>query len=702
MKSSESKPSRTLVACCLAACAVVLAAGILAAFQPALQGEFLEFDDNLNFTSNESFRGLGAEQLEWMFTTGWMGHYQPLSWITLAADYVGAEGLDGPRFHRTNLAWHFVTSFLLLVLAWRLFRGAGTARESEGPWLTLVAALGAAFLFAVHPLRVESVAWITERRDVVSGAFFVAALIVWHAGPATRDARRFSVMRGALAALLAAASLGLALAALNLQEVSVLSLRPAGGWLLAGAVGSLVACVLTVSTRSAAPQFLAVSGLLLLSLLSKAWGLVMPALLLVLDWWPRRRGRPIDLAFEKLPFLAMSGVFAALAVWAQSGLYGTMKTLEDHSIVDRFAQAAYGLAFYPAKTVVPLSLGPFYDLPSPFDPFAPRFVVAGLALLLGGGLLLVLARRGRSAPLVAFAAYAVIVSPVLGLAQSGPQLVAERYTYLSTMPLTLLAGGAGFVLARRFPRARLVVVSLALCVIVGLGFLSHRLSQAWQSTDDLWAHVRAVRPNHPAGWLWEASGLLAAADRATAVDEKIDLLRRSLRTLETGEALGGDPQMTSERGRIHSQLAVLEPERQSEHAATAVDLHRQALETAVAEEKFRPGYLLRLGEAQLEAGRPHDAKQTLRDFLGRRGSSAEGREMLGRAHLALNEVQAALGELERSVQLGPDRATSWRWLGAARGAAGDRSGASRAFQRAVSLDPGSAEYRRLFSESLSR
>ena len=214
-----------------------LAVGLLTfvCLSPALFGEFLNWDDDVNFLNNTGFRGLGPANLMWMFTDLW-GHYIPITWLTLGLDYV-VWGLNPFGYHLTSLVIHSLNAVLFyrvvhVLLCWR------APSSTHAIW----AAAAAALFFSIHPLRVESVAWATERRDVLCGLFFLLSLLFYlRARREPRTARRWLVLS--------------------------------------------VACF----------------GL---SLLSKAAGLLLPAVLLVLDAYPLRRfsGRPAQvrsIAVEK-------------------------------------------------------------------------------------------------------------------------------------------------------------------------------------------------------------------------------------------------------------------------------------------------------------------------------------------------------------------------------------------------------------------
>lgn len=146
----------------------------LVVFLPSLGGEFLNWDDDVNFLNNPNFRGLGPDQVGWAFTTFLLGHYHPFTWLTLELDYA-LWGMDPWGYHLTNALLHAgAAAFFYLALVALL--GAGCREEQPSAGTRLAAAAGALF-WAVHPLRVESVAWISERRDVLCGLFVAAT--VW-------------------------------------------------------------------------------------------------------------------------------------------------------------------------------------------------------------------------------------------------------------------------------------------------------------------------------------------------------------------------------------------------------------------------------------------------------------------------------------------------------------------------------------------
>src|SRR6185369_1839200 len=152
----------------------IVAAATLVTYVPMLTNGFVDFDDQTNLTDNPFYRGLGPDALRWMFTN-LEGHYLPLTWLSFAVDYE-LWGMNPVGYHLTNLLLHVGTAIAFYVLAVRLLRLVFALPARSQPPSLFVAAAVAAALFALHPLRVESVAWATERRDVLSGLFFVLAV----------------------------------------------------------------------------------------------------------------------------------------------------------------------------------------------------------------------------------------------------------------------------------------------------------------------------------------------------------------------------------------------------------------------------------------------------------------------------------------------------------------------------------------------
>jgi protein O-mannosyl-transferase len=481
------------------------------AFAPALCNGFVDWDDPDNFLRNEQFRGLDSARLGWMFTTTHAGHYQPLSWVTLGFDYVWGravfgDGMDPRSYHLTSSLLHAANAVLVYLLALRLLATAFGASATRPAGRLHAAAALAALLFALHPLRVESVAWITERRDVLSSFFLLLATLLYVRAPTGPSVRRWK-------------------------------------WL---------ALVLIVYT---------------LSLLSRALGTVLPAILLLLDGYPLRRfesrldpGRwtlTRAVVLEKLPFFALALLASVMAVAAQAGA-GAAFSAERHGLLARLIQTCYGLAFYVGKTLVPTGLAPMYELRLPLDIFATRYVVAVALALFGlfGLVLLIRARRGR-AVVVAAACYALLILPVSGSVQSGRQEVADRYSYLPAAVLvTLLAGGAlrawSTVGKPRAWKAGLVVAGVV--TASALAVLTWRQCGIWRSPETLWTHAVRVQPD--SSITHNSYGCIALGQKR--LDEALAHFRRALEIRPTnGLAHRNAWRVLREQGRREEWLAAV-------------------------------------------------------------------------------------------------------------------------------------------------
>lgn len=358
------------------------AAAAFLVYLPSLNHGFVGWDDPMFLLGQEGWRGIGPAQWAWSFRATVGGVWQPLAYLSYGLDYA-LWGLKPAGYHLTSALIHSANAALVALIAREVLRGAKW-------WAPLIAAL----LFALHPLRVESVAWIAERRDVL-GAFFALGAVLAH-------------LRGKRWATVALHGLGL---------------------------------------------------------LAKAQSATLPLLLLALDYWPLKR---LDRkrVIEKWPLFLLS---AACLLWTASAQERMRWTLEQHDLAGRLAQAFHGLGWYALKTLWPAGLSPFHELRTPF--------AWGLGSTLGLAVVAAVVHWGRKRPWLAAggAWFALSLAPMLGLTQFGPQVVADRYSYLSCLPLAL-AGG----LLPGWP---------AVALASGLGLATAAQQKVWASDEALWARV---------------------------------------------------------------------------------------------------------------------------------------------------------------------------------------------------------------------
>ncbi len=692
--------------------ALLVAAVVLAAFAPALRAGFLNWDDPQNLLGNPHFRGFSREHLAWMLTTSWLGPYQPLSWLSLAVDHA-LWGLSGPetypeagRYHLTSVLLHAGATAVFACFAARLFARALPSATPRARWL---AAALAGLLFGAHPLRAESVAWVTERRDVLSGLFLALALSTWTGWVGPRAGARANTKRLALAALGSAAAAGAFFLSVDLSRSDALSLRRGGqAGLVAGAVLLALSAQLAARAEEGAPRarrFHLALLWFLLSLLSKGTSLTVPLALLVLDAWPfgRLEGatasrsicrRAADLVLEKSPWFALSAVFGALAVWGQSAQGTALVSWTDHTLGERLVQCLYGLAWYPWKTLAPLALVPIVELPPKLSLAEPRFLAAAVAVAVAAPTLLALRRRGPAA-VVSLLAFAILIAPVLGLTQAGPQLVADRYSYVSCLPFAALGAGSLAVLAQRRPRIGRAVLLFGAVWALALGTLTFRQASFWRSSEALWEHALAANPRGPA-----AHQFLGIVRRDQGLSERDPARKRErfheARALfERGMELGQAPSFLSYQRDVHVTLAGLEPEARAEHAERAIECSRRSLEAA--RRLGRAPFEARLDHAQLLLAfeRAPEAVRMLMRLAQERPQRAEAWSLLGHARLAVGQAEDAIAALEEALRLDPAPAATWLALARASAAHGDHERAVSACGEVLLREPGSLAARDL-------
>ena len=602
----------------------LLAAAI--AFLPFLRvfdNQFVNFDDTDLLVYNPFYRGLGLAQLGWMVTTFRMGHYMPLTWLSYGLDFI-TWGMDPLGYHLTNLVLHAMNAALVFLIGVRLLGAAMPTLRAERMGLRL-AALTAALLFATHPLRVESVAWATERRDVLCAFFYLLAILGYlNACRAPAGARRW--------------------------------------WLGAAIVLHAAA------------------------LLSKSMAVSLPVVLLCLDVYPLRRlvvdrgllsspDRRRVLA-EKIPFVLLSAGASVMALMAIRHL-GNLSPLNKLGVLDRLGISAYSLVLYFWKMVVPVGLSPLYELPDTAPWWNPRFALS-LAAVLAITVAAVRLRHRWPALIVVWTSYVGILVPVSGLVQNGPQIAADRYTYLASLGWALLAGsgmGAAWLWLRR-TRSELWagsrLVPLVLFVAAGLGVLTWRQAEVWRTTETLWTHAVSTSPSAMA---YDALGnLLAEKDRRP---EAIALYERGLRIKP-----GYGP------GHISLGVALFREGRVAEAISQYEEAARLMPVAAIP--------LNNLGTALLAQGRPAEALERYRQALVRAPGDADIHQNYGRALAAQGRGAEAIEQFREAIRWRPDHYGAHTDLGIALAGQGRAHDALPHFQEAVALEPGNAEGRNNF------
>jgi len=423
------------------ALASAVVAGVL--YAPTLGFAFVNWDDWEYVLFNPHLDAFDLEFVGWCLTAFHSSNWIPATFLSLGLDHA-LWGKDPTGYHLTNVVLHAANTALATRLAWELFRrSAGTGAA------TLFGTAVVGLVFACHPLHVESVAWVSERKDVLYAFFWLASLLAWLAY-ATPDASQRRRRRAYALAL----------------------------------------------------------GAYALSALSKPMAVTLPLVLLLLDVWPlgrlRRASGPHhgrDLlrvaVTEKLPFYAVSLATGALA-WAAQGARGAIEKA-GLGPVERLWVAVDALGGYLASWLAPLHLVPFHPLDAeiaplqrPLEHWTALVSLAGLAGLVA----LSVALRRRAPWGAAGLAFSVVtLLPVLGLVQLGFHSAADRYMYVPLLGPTWVAGAGAIAAWRVGGRPRVAAAGVAAAFVAFLAWRTTGQLPVWRSSTSLWTHVVAAYPD---------------------------------------------------------------------------------------------------------------------------------------------------------------------------------------------------------------
>ncbi len=421
------------------ALAVVLAAVVAAIYLPVRDAGFFYLDDDFYVTDNPFVRdGLTLAGLRHAFFASRGALWMPLAFTSHMLD-VSLFGLSPTGPHVVNVCLHVVNALLLLAL---LLRTTGALAPS----------VAVAALFAVHPFRVESVAWVAERKDVLSALFGLLTLHAWV------------------------------------------------GWVRAP------------SDRA----YRRVVGATILALLTKPMLVTLPVLLVCFDCWPLGRLGTVDadgsrvtlreLVLEKGPLFALA-IAAALVTLVAAGAQGALVTLDGRPLGARIAHAIVSLVWYAWKTAWPSRLAIFY----PYPTWSTWEIVGAVVAIVG--IVGVACATRRRAPWIAsgLAWFAIGIAPVIGIFQAGGQGMADRFTYVPSIGLAVAVVWT-LDAAVRTPRARAALAGAAIVVVATLAAAAHRQATYWRTNEALFARTLAVTTDN---WRVESAlgNVLANAGR---------------------------------------------------------------------------------------------------------------------------------------------------------------------------------------------
>ncbi len=598
---------------------------------------FIFYDDGQYVADNVRVRaGLSWDNVVWAFTTLHFSNYHPLTWLSYMLD-VQLFGPSPGALHLVNVALHALNAVLVFGVLDRLTGARGRSAFATA-------------LFALHPLRVESVAWIAERKDLLSAAFGLLAIEAW---------RRYAL-------------------------------------------------------RPGAARYAAVAVCFALSLLAKPMLVTLPFLLLLLDVWPLRRVPPWSVdepaaappvgwrraLAEKLPLLALSAASSAVTVIAQDR-GGALRGL-DLGLGARAANAVVSYVRYVEKSLWPAGLAIFYPYP---EGGTPAWAVAGAAVLLAASVAAA-AYFARRAPAVAVGWFWFLGSlvPVIGLVQVGSQAMADRYTYVPAVGLAIaVSWGAHRALGAWRDGKPLLAAGAA--VLLALPALTWRQTAFWADHVTLFRHAVAVTERNARAH----GGLALGLHREGQLDEALAEAREAAR-LEpdnarlwtTAAAIARELHQLPEAFAAAQRAVALDPRSGLAWTTLAdveADLGRPEAALAAAERavELAPEEAAawnKLGTLRAAAGQPQPAIEAHRTAVRLDPRNASAWSNLAILLQATGQPDEATGAFEAAVHASPGNSVLWRNLGVHLFKTGRAPEAAGAFSEALRLAPGNEDIRR--------
>jgi tetratricopeptide (TPR) repeat protein len=594
---------------------------------------FVDFDDNSYIYENPVVQqGLTPSGIVWAFTHVWASNWHPLTWISHMLD-CQFYGLNAGGHHFTNVLLHTATVILLFLvlrqMTGRLWRSAFVAA-----------------VFAIHPLRVESVAWLAERKDVLSGLFFMLTL-----GAYVRYARHpWSPARYGLVVLLFA-----------------------------------------------------------LGLMCKPMLVTLPFLVMLLDYWPLNRlqsntatepffrlGRrqiPRRLLLEKLPLLVLTVASCAITVFAQTRV---IQSWENLSLPLRVENALISYVAYMDQMFWPSGLVVLY----PITAGGVRVAEAALSLVVVASIStgVIVLRRRHPYFMTGWLWYLIMLVPVIGILQVGVQARADRYTYLPQIGLYLLLTWAAAALCAGWRHRRVVLGSLASVVLVALILCARAQTAYWRDSETLWTHTLACTSDN----FIAHYGLGHALFENGNVEEAIAQYQKALE-INPGYApacnnLGN---ALLQQGKVDEAIAQLQRALQlkPDYAEAWVNLGNALLQQGKADEAI--AHLQRalqinpdsanahdiLGNALLQRGNVNEAITQYQAALQINPQLAEAYYNLGNVRLQQGKANEAIAQYQKALQIKPDFADAHNNLGTALLHQGKVADATAQYQRALQIKP---------------
>jgi hypothetical protein len=453
---------------------VFIATLVVALYLPSLDHDFVNWDDPLYVTKNPDLGNLSLHSIGKLFTTVVSSNWHPLTMLSLKLDY-GIWGLNPRGYHLTNIALHTLNCLFVFFLSLQLVNSLNGFAKNSANNATIIAAFSAIF-FGIHPIHVESVAWISERKDLLYSFFFLLSISFYVRFATSHEKRKWPFYHVSLA-------------------------------------------------------------LYSLSLMSKPMAVTLPLILLIIDVYPLGKIKLLSsprsvstLLVDKIPYFILAFLASMATIWAQqSG--GAIKSVTAISVLTRLAVAIRAYIFYIIKIILPFDLAPFYPHPaiSNFDVPNIHYAAYFIVFLV---ITAVCVWTFRTKPVFTaiWSNYVITLAPVIGIIHVGGQAAADRYMYMASLSPFLLISIGITVLINRLPKLsyRVPIVIFLICITAFQIVQTRKQISIWRDSITLWNYEIAVFPSEEAlpyynrGKAWDSLGKLNMAlkdyDRAISIN----------------------------------------------------------------------------------------------------------------------------------------------------------------------------------------
>ncbi len=598
----------------------------LSVYLPTLRNDFVNWDDYSYVYENVNIRTLNPAFFRWTISGFYVSNWHPLTWVSHALDYA-VWGLNPLGHHLTNNILHAMNTFLVVLLCIKLLE-MWKERSMPDKAVTfidvrriMIAAGVTGLLFGIHPLHVESVAWVAERKDLLCGLFFLLSISAY-----ANYVREHSEKKTVL---------------LFFNRFYLVSL-----------------------------------SFFVLALLSKPMAVSLPVVLLILDWYPFQRMRTLKSfsgAFlEKMPFVLLTLISSILTIMAQR----TEEAMEMMAFVPlrvRMLVAAKALVTYLVKIAAPVGLSAYYPYPKwqKVTLISPQYILS-VILVVGITAICFVTVKKQRLWVSAWGYYVVTLIPVIGIIQVGIQAMADRYTYLPSLgPFLLIGLIAAWVWAKADSLKQLsrsvkgFTIALAISLIILLSYATIRQIAVWRDSLTFFAYMVRKSPDNAMPHTNLGAAYFNQNRLDEAISESLTALKIKPDYAAAHSTLGGayiKQNRLDEAVKEFNTALRLKPDYAEAHYNLGIAYIKQnRLDEAVKEFntalRLKPDYAeahYNLGIAYLKQNGLDEAVKEFNTALRLKPDYAEAHNNLGYAYIKQNRPDKAVKELNTALRLKPD------------------------------------------------